>query len=198
MERLQQPQRSADGHEMHRRLARERELLTRVAAELFRDAERMKGPESMTEFEEQLVVDREERSLERSEDRQLVVRPFDRGQGGTHRLHFLTAVKGLAANQEMRNAARLDRVDVGARDIVTEADEPPEQDRDVPRLERHAALGTIGHALRDLPAILLVDQPGDERADRIGQRSINRFARRLQRAVSRVRLRHGQRDHRGL
>ena len=198
MQRLQQPQRAADWHEVRRGLARERELLARVAAERSWDAERMKRAESMTKFEQVLVVDREERSLQRGEDRQLVVRPLDRGQRGAHGLDFFAAVEGLAAHEEMRNAARLDRIDIAARDVFAEADEPAEQNRDVPRLDRHAALGAIGHALGDLPAVLLVDHPGDERADCIGQRFLNRFARRLQRAVSRIGRRHGQCDHRGL
>src|SRR5436190_13380840 len=121
MKGLQQPQRRADREEMRRRLARERELLTGIAAELSGDAERMKGAESMTEFEQVLVVDREERSLQRREDRQLVVRPFDRRQRGTHGFHFLAAVKRLAAHEQMRNVARLDRIDIATRDVFAEA-----------------------------------------------------------------------------
>ena len=57
-------------------------------------------------------------------------------------LDLLAAVKRLAADEQVRNAARLDRVDVRARDVLAEADEPAEQDRDVPRLERHRALSS--------------------------------------------------------
>ena len=113
----------------------------------------MKRAEAVPELEQLLVVDREERSLQRREHRQLVVGPFDRGERGADRLDFLAAVKRLAADQQMRDAARLDRVDVAARDVLAEADEAAEQQRDVPRLERHAPLGAVGLPLGDLPAV---------------------------------------------
>ena len=72
----------------------------------------MKRAEPMPELEQMLVVDREQRSLQRREHRQLVVGPFDRGQRRADRLDFFAAVKRLAADEQMRNAARLDRVDV--------------------------------------------------------------------------------------
>ena len=108
----------------------------------------------MAELEQVLVVDREQRSLQRREHRQLVVRPLDRGERGADRFDFFAAVKRLAADQQMRNAARLDRVDVGAGDVLAEADEAAEQHRDVPRLQRHAALGAVGLLLRHRPAAL--------------------------------------------
>ena len=72
----------------------------------------MKDAEPMPELEQLLIVDREERSLQRRKHRQLVVGPFDRGQRRADRLDFLAAVKRLAADQQMRDAARLDGVGV--------------------------------------------------------------------------------------
>ena len=101
------------------------------------------GAEAVTELEQLLVVDREQRALQRREHRQLVVGPLDRGERGADGFDLLAAVKRLAADEQVRDAARLDRVDVRARDVVAEADEPAEQDRDVPRLQRHAPLGAV-------------------------------------------------------
>ena len=67
-------------------------------------------PEPRAEFEEVLVVDREQRALERREHRQLVVRPLDGRERRADRLDLLAPVKRLAADEQMRNAARLDGV----------------------------------------------------------------------------------------
>ena len=71
-----------------------------------------KAPKRCAELEQMLVVDREERALQRREHRQLVVRPLDGGQRRADRLDLFASVKRLAADEQMRNAARLDRVDV--------------------------------------------------------------------------------------
>ena len=112
MQLLQQSQRVGDRHQVRRRLTGERQIPTGIAAELFRHAERMEGAEPVTELEQLLVVDREERALERREHRQLVVGPFDGGERRAYRLDLFAAVKRLAADEQMRNAARLDRVGV--------------------------------------------------------------------------------------
>ena len=113
MQLLQQPQRVGDRRQVRGRLAGEREILPGVAAELLRNPERMERAEAVPELEQVLVVDREQRSLQRREHRQLVVRPLDRGQRRADRLDLLAAVKRLAADEQVRDAARLDRVDVG-------------------------------------------------------------------------------------
>ena len=73
----------------------------------------MERAEPVPELEQVLVVDREERPLQRREHRQLIVGPFDRRERRADRFDFLAAVERLAADEQMRNAARFDRVDVG-------------------------------------------------------------------------------------
>ena len=163
MQPLQQTQRVRNRLQVRGRLAGQFEILAAVAAERLRHAKRMKQSEPMPELEQVLVVDREQRALERRKHRQLIVWPFDRREGGADRLDLFAAVKRLAADQQMRNAARLDRVHIAARDVVTEADEPPEQHRDVPRLQRHPRFRAVRLLLGDGPAAL-VRQPRDIRA----------------------------------
>ena len=58
------------------------------------------------------VTDREERAAERREDGELIVRPFDRRQRRAKRLDLLAAVKRPAADQQVVDAARFERVHV--------------------------------------------------------------------------------------
>src|SRR6202011_3414692 len=111
------------------------------------DTERVERTEAMPEFEQVRIVDREERSLEGREDRQLVVGPFDGGHRRADGLDLFAAMKRLAADQQMRDATSLDGVDIPARDVFAEADEPPEQHRDVLRSDRHVRLGTASAPL---------------------------------------------------
>ena len=144
----------------------------------------MERAEPVPELEQLLVVDREQRAFQRREHRQLVVGPLDRGERGADRLDLLAAVKRLAADEQVRNAARLDGVDVRARHVLAEADEPPEQHRDVPRLNRHPHARCRPRRVRPPASRSVVDQPGDERADRVGQRFLDRPRRRLQRTAA--------------
>src|SRR5688500_84675 len=102
-------------------LGRQRELVAGVASERPRDPERMERAETMPVFEEMRVLDREERPLERREHRELVVGPLDGGERRPHCLDLFAIVERLAADEQMRNSARFDRVDVTARDILAEA-----------------------------------------------------------------------------
>ena len=100
-------------------------------------------------------------------------------------------MKRAAANEQVRNAARFERLDVAARHVLVVADEPAEQQTDMTSLNRHEVLGFAGleafrardgrrvgwpegqrylgsRALGDAPAAL-VEQPVDVRADRVGQ-----------------------------
>ena len=65
-------------------------------------------------LEQLLVADREERAAQRREHRQLVVRPLDRGERGADGLDLFALVERLAADEHVRDAARLERLDVRA------------------------------------------------------------------------------------
>ena len=71
-----------------------------------------KAPKRWRNSSSVLVVDREERSLQRREHRQLVVGPFDGGERRANRLDLLAVVERAAADEQVRQPARLDRVDV--------------------------------------------------------------------------------------
>ncbi len=195
---LQQPQRVGNRQQVRRLPGVELQLLAGVAAELLRNPERMEGPEPISKLQEVLVVDREERPLQRREHRQLVVGPFDGGERGTHGFHFLAAVKGLAADQQMWKAARLDRIDVGARHVVAEAHEAAEQDGHVPRLQRHIGFLAVRLPLHDAPPVRDVGDPFDEGADGIGERLFDGLRRGFDQRAAPVRLGHRERDNRRL
>ena len=115
-------------------------------------------------LEQLLVADGEQGTAQRGEDRQLIVRPFDRHQRGAQRLDLVAIVKRLAAHEQVLHAARLERFDVGPRDVFAEAHEAPEENADVARLHRDAPAGRV--ALGDGPAALR-HQPVDKGADRV-------------------------------
>ena len=94
-------------------------------------------------LEQLFVANREQRAAQRREHRQLVVRPFDGGESGADGLDLFTPVEGLSADEQVRNPARLDSLEIGMGDVLVVAREPPEQHRNVPRLNRHAALGPV-------------------------------------------------------
>src|SRR5262249_54882847 len=98
-----------------------------------------------------------------------VVRPFDRGQGRANGLHLFTPVKRLAADEQMRDAPRLDRIDIWPSHVLAEAYESPKQDRDVARPDGRPLHLAVGLPLRYAPSVRLVDKPADERAYGIGQ-----------------------------
>ncbi len=192
---LQQPERLGDRPEV-------RDLVRRVLVEDLRHAERMEARRARTDrpvraaeavrpLEQLFVADREERSAQRRKHRQLIVGPLDRGERGAHRLDLFALVERAAADEHVRDAARLERLDVGPRDVGLPADEPPEQQADV--LGRDLD-GRGAAPLGDLPAAL-VDDPVDERADRVRQRLLDRAAGHV---APRVRLGHRQRDDRRL
>ena len=99
----------------------------------------------MRPLEQLLVANREERASQRREHRQLVVRPLDRGQRGADGFDFLALVKRSAADEHVRDAARLERLDVGARDVGLPAHETAEQKADVLRrdLDRPPPLRSV-------------------------------------------------------
>ena len=133
-----------------------------------------------------LVIDRQERSLECREYRQLVVGPFNRRQGHPNGLDLLPTMKRLAANEEVGDSPSFDRVGVWAGDVLTEADEPPEEHGDVTGLHLHAHVGTVGLTLGHAPVAPFVEEPRDEGTDGVRQRLVDGLAGGLE-GASRVR-----------
>src|SRR5687767_6197460 len=127
--------------------------------QLRRHPERVKGFRVPVPVLEQLLVaNRKQRATQRREDRQLVIWPFDRRKRRAQRFDLLAPVKRAAADQQMVDAARFERVDVSARDVGTETDEAPEQQTHMsrPHGNRRRAM-TLGH----LPSAI-VNQPRSE------------------------------------
>src|SRR4029079_12680182 len=119
---------------------------------------RMKGPGQMVIVEQFFVANREQRAAQRGEHRKLVVRPFDGRQRRADGFDLLAVVERLAADEQLADAACLERLDVLARDVFAVADKPSEQQTDMARLERYPQLRVT--ALRHRPSTLR-DQPLD-------------------------------------
>ena len=98
----------------------------------------MQAAEAAAVLEQQLVGHGEERAAHGREHRQLVVGPLDGGERGAHGLDLLARVEGLAADEQVRDAVRLERLDVVARHVAAPAVEAAEEDADVARGEGHA------------------------------------------------------------
>ena len=161
-----------------------------------RNPERLRHPEAVEIRKQRLVVDGEQRPVQRREDRQPVVRPFDGRERRPDGRHFLTLVERPSANEQVRDVPRLERVGVRARHIRHEILEAAEQHADMVGLDRNPLLRTAAGrgALGDGPAAL-VEQPAHERAHGIRQRPVDGGARD---AVDPVRARHRQGHDRGL
>ena len=143
----------------------------------------MEGAEALLPLEEFLVADSEQRASQRREHRQLIVRPLDRRQRGAERFDFLAIVKCPAADEDVMHAARFESADVGLRHVLAEAEEAPEQNADVARLDGAAAV--------HLPAAV-VDQPLDVAAHGVGQRLLDAESRHV---AGSIRLGNGQHDN---
>ena len=155
-------------------------------------------PARLAVLEQRFVADREQRSSQRPEHRQLIVRPLEGGERRAHRLDLLALVERLAADEQMRDAARFERLHVRPRDVllpvagsaVDPRVEAPEQQADVSGIDREPRPGPL--AIGDRPAAR-PDQPFDERPDGVGQRLRNRRLGDLPAIAERTR--HGERDH---
>ncbi len=118
--------------------------------------------------EQRLVGEREERPAQRGVNAELVVGPLDRGERAEHGLHLLAIVKAPPAHEHVRDAPRLQRPHVGAGEVVPVALKTLEKKANMPRLQGHAH--ALGVALAHRPPAL-VDEPVDERAHGVGERS---------------------------
>src|SRR5689334_11678689 len=100
----------------------------------------MEMAEPIAILEQLFVADRKQGSPQRRKHRQLIVWPLDGCQRGAQRLDFSAVVERPAAHKQMRDAARLERANVRPRHVLPEADEPAEQQTNMPRLNRHQML----------------------------------------------------------
>jgi hypothetical protein len=141
--------------------------------------------EPVPELEQVLVVDGEERPLSvantTARRRAIRWRRAPRGSFPPSSRPW----KRLAADEEMRNPSRLDRVDVGARHVVAEADEARNSTATWRGLKRHARLGPVGLFSRT-PSQPLFSAATRYRRRRVGQRSVDRLRRRLERRAARA------------
>ena len=146
------------------------------------------------EREQRVVGEREERAAQRGEHRQLVVGPLDRGERVAQRLDLLALVERAAADQDVRRGGAPRARARRPRDVAAEGAEAPEEQADVARLDRHARSGR-SRSVTVQP--LSLDQPVDERADRVGQRLVDLPVGDVA-AVVAVGRGHRQRDQRRL
>ena len=156
----------------------------------------------------------EERTTQCGEDAERIVGPLDRSQRGPQSVHLLALVERLAADDEMRQAARLELADVFAGHVVRELHQAAEQQADVASANRAAARragdwrrtgcrhvpfprprvqspALIGHGVA-----ALAHQPAHEFSDRLRQRAFDRTVGDA--SVVAQRTRHRQRHHRWL
>ena len=98
----------------------------------------MQRAEALAKREQRAVAEREERTAQRREDGELVLRPLDRRERVAQRLDLFAPVERAAADQHVRQVARLERAHVGVRHVGLERAEAPEEQADVARRDRHA------------------------------------------------------------
>ena len=144
-----------------------------VGREGFRNPKGMEPLELVAILQQLFIPDGKERPVQGRKHRQFVIGPLDRQERGAHGLDLFPGVKRSSAHQQVRDPARLERLDVRPGDIPGEKTfEPAEQQTHVARRNGHASgrLLALGHRP---PALL--EQPGDERAHRIRKRVIDGF-----------------------
>ena len=82
-------------------------------------SKRVQGADGVAIPEQQRVGDGKQRSLQRRVDRELVIRPFDRGQRSPDRLDLLPLVERLGSPEQVGDVAGLQGVDVAAGDVLS-------------------------------------------------------------------------------
>ena len=146
-------------------------------------------------LEQLFFADREQRTAQRRKHRQLVFGPLDRGQRGANRIDFLALVERLAADQQVRHAARFERLDVVARDVVAEMHEAAEQQADVAG-DDLSPLGRRPQRSTCSPATAASGRTRRSPAAALVERGLRDLRRTVQALA--VRARHRQRDDRRL
>src|SRR5213594_2039357 len=98
-------------------------------------------------------------------------------------------MEGSCLPKLMWNIPRLERVDIRPADILAPGNEFSEENRDVPRFDGHKLVRSLG--ISNLPSAF-VNQPIDERSNRVGHRRLNR---RLGDILFSIRIWNRQRNH---
>ncbi len=105
-----------------------------VVADLVRDrSEGVQTSALVSESQQRVIANREETSLQRGKDGQLVVGPLDGRQCRKQRTDLLTAVEGASSRQQMRHPARLEGLQVRAAHVFAPGLEASEENRHVAR-----------------------------------------------------------------
>ena len=112
-------------------------------------------------------------------------RPLDGSQGGAQRAHFFAAVERLRANQQVRDAARLQAAHIFLRQVRAEIGEALEEDADM--LWTDADPGSA-HAVAHLPTALIAE-PLDKSGDGVWRATVDLHVRNIACAIG---VWHGQ------
>ena len=83
----------------------------------------------LPENEKGLIANSEKWASKRREHLQLIVGPFDCGEGVSKRDDFLAIMKGAPTNKNVRNASSFQRTDVGPSHVRTEIAESAGENR---------------------------------------------------------------------
>ena len=138
------------------------------------------------------VRDRQKRAPKRGVDRKFVFGPFDRGQNGEQGVDLWAISKGPRADEDMGQAARVERVGVRLGAVGIEGFEPAEQDPDVARLDGASCVGVVLVAYGPAAVVAQPIEPGRD------QVWLTRVGGRPGRTLVAVHERDRERDQRGL
>ena len=173
-----------------------RRRLAVLAAGAPRRPERMPAAVTRPEAKECFVVEREQAATQRRVDREVVVRPLHRLERRPQGLHLFALVEGAGAQQEMRNAHRLQSSHVLTGRIAVPAQKAAEEQTDVARPNRRAHPMAGAFRVRDLDfEAAVLDQPAHELDRGIGLARLDLHVAQVAAAIGPGRR---QRDHRRL
>src|SRR5712692_5449776 len=107
---------------------------------------------AFAEQQQRIIAQREQRAAQHGEYRELVVRPFDGLSGVAQRENLLASVERVASDEHVGDSTRLERPDIGARQVAAPGAHSLEQKTEVASLERNRPRRIV--PLRDRPAAL--------------------------------------------
>src|SRR5438876_8226429 len=106
--------------------------------------QRMKRPNFVPKTQQQIVADGEQASFQRSENRKLVVRPFNGIESRANGFHFLALMKGSGLPELMGYVPSLQRVYIIAGHVLAPRHESPEENGHMLRSDRYQHVSRIG------------------------------------------------------